>query len=397
MIPGTKRTRLTERASVHLDMARGLAAVAVLAGHVRGFFFLPYHELTHHSVGLSALYAMTALGHQAVIIFFVLSGFFIVSSIISSIEKDRWSWTVYLTNRIVRLSLVLAPALVLCWIVDHIGMAVKSTAAFYSQQLSFSFSTSIAQLETVRNFFGSLFYLQGILAQPFGSDAPLWSLSYEFWYYMLFPLLLCALLRRRRASMRVVFAGLAVAAFWFVGSAISLYFLIWLVGGAIALVSLRNWSRHWIAKANAIALAPLAVALGLSVKNPLHSAFAIDVIVAFGFAVWMYCTLEATERKLSTVYTKLARLLSGFSYTLYLTHLPLVLLLCAFVTHGNAWRPDVVHLCYGSAIVIGALIFAYFIAQLTEARTASARKMVLNLLLREPETVSAKSSLPDAQ
>ena len=391
MLPGTKRTRLTERASVHLDMARGLAAVAVLAGHVRGFFFIPYHELARHSPGLSALYAATALGHQAVIVFFVLSGFFIVSSIVDSIEEKRWSWRVYLTNRIVRLSLVLIPALVLCWIVDHVGMAVKSTAMFYEHQLLFSFSSSIAQLETMRNFLGNLFYLQSILVQPFGSDAPLWSLSYEFWYYILFPLVLCALLKRSRASARLAYVGLAVIVVWFVGKTIALYFLIWLLGGAIAVSSVLKWSPVRFAKANALALVPMVIALGFSVKYPFGFAFGTDVVVAIGFAVWMYCTVGITERKLSAAYAKLARLLAGFSYTLYLTHLPLVLLLCAFVVHGKLWKPDFLHISYGTAIAMGAMVIAYAIAQFTEARTAQARNVMLKLLPGKSQPAPAKS------
>ncbi|MGB6624807.1 MAG: acyltransferase [Candidatus Acidiferrales bacterium] len=391
MLPGTKRSRLNERASVHLDMARGLAAVAVLAGHVRGFFFTPYHELPHHSSGLAALYAVTALGHQAVVVFFVLSGFFIVSSIADSFEKDRWSWRVYLTNRIVRLTLVLAPALVLCWIVDHIGMAMKTTASLYQHTLGFSFAVSIAQLETARNFFGSLFYLQSILVQPFGSDAPLWSLSYEFWYYILFPLALCALAKRFRPPARLVYAVLAVVVVWFIGWTIALYFLIWLLGGAIAVSSSLKWSPVRFARANALALAPMAFALGISVRYPLRSAFWTDAIVAAGFGLWVYCTVEATEKRLPVGYAKLARLLAGFSYTLYLTHLPMVLLLRACIIHGNPWSPDILHLAYGVAIVIGAMIVAYAIAQITEARTAQARNKVLKLLPGRPLPATATS------
>ncbi len=64
MLPGSKTGQLTRRASVHLDMARGLAALAVLLGHEGALFFLPYHALARHSAALSAFYAVTSLGHQ---------------------------------------------------------------------------------------------------------------------------------------------------------------------------------------------------------------------------------------------------------------------------------------------------------------------------------------------
>ena len=154
MLPGTKKSRLTERASVHLDMARGMAALAVLAGHVRGLFFINYHDLAHHSLPVAVMYAATALGHQAVIVFFVLSGFFIMSSIADAFEQKRWSWTAYLVNRVTRLSLVLIPSLILCWIADQIGMATAATAPFYRHPFAHIFTQSVANLETPRNFVG---------------------------------------------------------------------------------------------------------------------------------------------------------------------------------------------------------------------------------------------------
>jgi len=159
MLPGTRKSRLTERASVHLDMARGAAALAVLIGHVRGLFFADYHDLAHHSLLISTIYAATALGHQAVIVFFVLSGFFIVASIADAFEQRRWSWTAYLVNRVTRLSLVLIPSLVLCWIVDRIGMAMAASAPLYEHPLAHFFTTSVASVETLRNFGGNLLYL----------------------------------------------------------------------------------------------------------------------------------------------------------------------------------------------------------------------------------------------
>ena len=38
-------------------------------------------------------------------------------------------------------------------------------------------------------FWGNLVFLQTILVPTYGTNALLWSLANEFWYYMLFPLL----------------------------------------------------------------------------------------------------------------------------------------------------------------------------------------------------------------
>lgn len=391
MLPGTKKSRLTERASVHLDMARGVAALAVLVGHVRGLFFIDYHDLARHSLPVAAIYAATALGHQAVIVFFVLSGFFIVSSIADTFEQRRWSWTAYLVNRITRLSLVLIPSLILCWVVDRIGMAMAATAPFYEHPVAHFFSESVASLETLRNFVGNLFYVQGILVQPFGSNAPLWSLSYEFWYYIIFPLALCAIVKRFRPAIRIAFFVLAILVTLFIGRTIAMYFLIWLLGGAIAISRAVKWSPTRFAGASTAAAVPLALVLGISVARPISSPFLMDAVVALVFGLWIYATVEAPEKPMPAFYAKPARLFAGFSYTLYLTHFPIVYLLHSRITGASFWNPDLVHLVYGLLIAAGATVIAYLIAQGTETKTAVVRRKVMAFVFSAGRPATTKS------
>jgi len=379
MLSGSTKRNLTQRASVHLDMARGLAALAVLTSHVRGLYFVPYHDLSRHSIPLDMFYGATTLGHQAVMVFFVLSGFLIVGSIVSSFEGGRWSWRKYLVNRIVRLSLVLIPALILCWVVDHIGMALSSTAALYHRPVENLFTTSVARLETAPNFFGSLLYVQSILVRPFGSDGPLWSLSYEFWYYILFPVALCALASKSRARVRILYCAAALVILFFVGRAIALYFLIWLLGGIVAVSLRRCEPRTRLSWASAMGMVPLLFGLGFSISRPLNSPFFTDAIVALGFAAWVYMIVGASERHISPVYARTARLLAGFSYTLYLTHFPIVFFIRARM-HGAIWQPTFIHLVYAALICAIAVGAAYLFSQFTEAKTELVRHRVMGLL-----------------
>lgn len=391
MLHGTRKSRLTERASVHLDMARGVAALAVLVGHVRGLFFVDYHNLPHHSPLVSAFYAATALGHQAVVVFFVLSGFFIVSSIADSLEQHKWSWTAYLINRITRLSLVLIPSLILCCVLDRIGLAVAATAPLYQHPVANLFTASIASLETLRNFIGNLFYLQGILVQPFGSNAPLWSLSYEFWYYIIFPLALCAVVKRYRPSARIAYLVLAVLVTWFVGYTIALYFLVWLLGGAIAISRVVKWSPVRFSGAIIAATIPLLLILGLSVAHPLNSPFLMDAIVALAFGLWIYAVVEAPEKPIPAFYSKPARLIAGFSYTLYLTHFPIVFLLRSRIIGSRLWNPSFIHFVYAMLIAAGVTLVAYLLALGTETKTAAARRKVMSLFPSARHAAHAKS------
>lgn len=360
-------------------MARGLAALAVLFSHVRGLFFMPYHELAHRPVAITVLYAATSLGHQAVIVFFVLSGFFIVSSVVSSFDQGTWSWTGYLVNRIVRLSLVLIPALFLCLFLDQLGMQLSPLAAFYRHPVGNIISTSVASFETFRNFIGSFFYVQGILAQPFGSNSPLWSLSYEFWYYILFPVAFCALTRKVRPALRALYLGAAISILFFVGHVIALYFLIWLAGGAIGVMLLRGRTQLRFGWANAAAILPLACTLGVSVVKPLDSGFLMDSVVAVGFAMWMYSLIEMPEKQVGEFYAKTARRLARFSYTLYLTHFPVVFFIWAAV-HQNTWQPDLLHVAYAAGIAATVIVIAYGISQITEAKTSVVRHKIMGLV-----------------
>ena len=70
-------TRLPPGTLADFDWLRGLAAVAVLAGHVRGLFFVDFGDLVAPGPFARLAYMATGLGHQAVVVFFVLSGFFI--------------------------------------------------------------------------------------------------------------------------------------------------------------------------------------------------------------------------------------------------------------------------------------------------------------------------------
>ena len=96
MVTHRKTAPLTPRASSHLDMVRGVSALAVMVGHIRGLFFLDYRDLASRSPVVTFLYAVTGLGHQAVMVFFVLSGFFIGGGVLASL--NNWSWKRYLVD-----------------------------------------------------------------------------------------------------------------------------------------------------------------------------------------------------------------------------------------------------------------------------------------------------------
>src|SRR5579872_5672261 len=239
----------SSRASVSLDALRGSAALLVAIGHLRSAFFVNLGQLTSHKPLWFGVYALTSLGHQAVIVFFVLSGYLVGGSVIRALHNDEWSWSRYFTHRLVRLWLVLLPALVLGFAWDQAGLHSHAAPLVYSGQGWNHTDRDVADTSTAGVLLANLGFLQSIYFPTFGSNAALWSLANEWWYYVLFPLLACAfaLWRARRGALLIgVYGLLIVATCVLIGTSILVLFPAWLLGALLHFLpprraALRGW------------------------------------------------------------------------------------------------------------------------------------------------------------
>jgi peptidoglycan/LPS O-acetylase OafA/YrhL len=73
-----------------LNVFRSAAALAVVLGHVRLLFFEDYATADHDPV-TAVLYALTSLGSEAVIVFFVMSGYWVGGSVIAGFRAGAFS------------------------------------------------------------------------------------------------------------------------------------------------------------------------------------------------------------------------------------------------------------------------------------------------------------------
>ena len=156
------------------------------------FLFCRIRRTTLRTASLKTLYFLTGFGHQAVMVFFVLSGFLISSSILRSLSAGTWSWSGYAISRATRLYVVLIPGLLFGLLWDVLGKSLFASTGLYTQPLGSFGGLVVQDALTAGNFFGTLFFLQTIVCSSFGSNGPLWSIANEFWYYVLFPLGLLA-------------------------------------------------------------------------------------------------------------------------------------------------------------------------------------------------------------
>src|SRR5438270_9524015 len=95
--------------SLHLDLMRGAAALAVFVSH----FGL-------HRISGGLFWQAQPYGHDAVILFFVLSGY-VIAWVAERREPDLRAYAV---NRLSRLYSVVVPAILLTVIADAIGQRV---------------------------------------------------------------------------------------------------------------------------------------------------------------------------------------------------------------------------------------------------------------------------------
>jgi peptidoglycan/LPS O-acetylase OafA/YrhL len=365
-------------------MARGLAALAVLVYHVRYRFFLDYADVRNPDVAAIAWYFVSAFGHDAVMVFFVLSGYLIGASVIRARRMGRWNVREYVITRGVRLSVVLIPGLILTAVWDRLGLVLFGQAPIYTgvpQSFIHDFF-DVASRSTFVTLVGNLCYAQTILVPPFGSNDALWSLAFEGWYYVIFPLLVVCIVPSQPLMARVSAAAAAAVIAYFVGPTIVRYMTFWLLGVGVALLPTMLWGTRWPRLTAGVAAVACVALIGLGHLGRIRASiggtlFAADALTAISFAACLYALRHDTRPARSGWYARVAAVIAGTSFTLYLVHLPVLVFLRAALNPGRSWEPS--GPLMGAAIGIGVGVWAYAwgIAQLTEAHTPRVRTMLL--------------------
>jgi peptidoglycan/LPS O-acetylase OafA/YrhL len=358
---------------------RAIAALIVVFGHMRDVFFVSFQQAGDGRL-VRFIYIDHYVARAAVIFFFALSGYLVGTSVLRSVGREAWSWASYLLNRLSRLWTVLIPALLLSALLDWLGKNNSIAAPAYFA-LYPGTGVSFARLDSVRSFWGTMFFVQNILTGVYGTLGPAWSLANEFWYYMLFPLAVLCIVRPKPGK-KVLYGILFVLAAWFIGKELLLPFGTWLAGVLAGWLARRYPIRSALQRRGLFAAALVLTLLSI-VGSAAHwlNLLAGDCLLAPAAAglIWAaLCTQPGGK-----LYGKLAIFLSELSYTLYLTHQPVLVLLSALWLQQRRWPPDPAHLIF-SVVPIGfAVLCAYVMYFLFESRTDAVRRFAkANLLDR---------------
>ncbi|HZS84691.1 MAG TPA: acyltransferase family protein [Stellaceae bacterium] len=328
--------------STYLDLLRFNAS---------GLVFLSHLSIAQLSGGF--LWQIQPYGHSAVIVFFVLSGYVIS---FTAATKDR-TLEQYAINRLARLYSVVIPAIVLAFLLDRIGMAASPDVYLLDRE-----TAPLLRVGAAVSFLSES-WLADI---PLFSDDAFWSLPYEFWYYVIFAGFTYFAGRRR--------ALVCGAAMLIAGPKILLLLPTWLFGAVafrisryVVLSPRLAWSLFILSlgAAVAIGLRPrVTVNLNLFPPNyspsdyALAAAIGVNIIAANGIALWF----GGVDR--------LIRWTAGFTFSLYLFHLPLLHLFSAFIRSEN---PLVRGPLIGSATVISVI----FLGLVTEQKKQVVRRWII--------------------
>lgn len=357
-------------ASDHLDLLRGLAAVAVLVGNGRTLFFVDHAALGPTGLAIDLWYFASGLGHQAVMVFFVLSGFFVGGAAVESLP--RWSWGDYLLARATRLYPVLLVGLLSTAVWDHLGIGINAALYAGAHEMS-TLQEPVAEHLGLLTLLGNLAFLQTLAVPTYGSNGALWSLCNELWYYLLFPLLLGAI-APRRSALRLAGALLCAVLLATVFRSLAFYFLVWLMGVAVAVLPAGRAERPAAARAVAlIALLGLLLALAAARLRPGEGWGDLAIGAATALLIWSLLRAGAALPS-PPRYARLARTLAGCSFTLYVTHFPVLVFARAA---GGALAPLPASprgIAMFALIAAAVGLYGWAIAQFVEPQTARLRR-----------------------
>ena len=386
-----------------LDMARWLAASMVLLGHLRNPLFLGFKSVpaADRSIAANIWYFITGFHAEAVIVFFVLSGFLVGGAAAGRVARGNFDLTAYFIDRFTRIYIPFLPALLLTAALDLSGSSWFASSGFYTHQhpmILEKVSTAPFVTYMTTEIFGMNALLQQFIHAPaFGSNQPLWTISLEFWFYVVFGLAILAFAYRQNA-LRVAGAVLLVLLAVFLGAGFFVYFGLWLVGLAVAFVP-RLRLGHPLLALGAFLLLLICIRLfGTSVKENELTRTLKDFLVAIVFAG----VVVSMRQFNSMILKRLANInafMASFSYSLYLIHFPLMLFLLGalfstgrFPSIGTGYSPAQIEgwLVY-AGVALACFACAWAFSQLTEQQTGKARRWLKQRIDWRPST-SAKLS-----
>ncbi|MEE1945150.1 acyltransferase [Pedobacter sp. KR3-3] len=352
-----------------LDGVRGLAALYVLIHHARlaltqsyqsGLAIHPEKYEWYDKV-LVYFFSLFKFGHEAVIIFFVLSGFVIhLKQANSNYNFSDFKLLTYLKKRTIRIYPTLLVSFLLCALVD--GIIFKFISHDVGLFSNYTFSS----------FLYNLFLIPD--APIWGYNFPVWSLKHEWFFYLVYPLLLWLASKNSFFSLAVIaglyFSYLLGFKIPYIGP-VAYTLLVWSLGSLLA-VLYHNSPKL---------LKYMPYLLLLCVAYPFVSRADSNYPVldlCFGLITTGFLSLILLGKApmMSNLLIK-TTWIGTFSYSLYLLHSPLLDLYKAMIINLEPSHNLPYHLWYVILAIVTIVPITYFIYYFTERIAINYKKRSL--------------------
>lgn len=311
---------ISKIASPQLDSFRGLSALIVLFAHANQILIAP---TTMSFYGIAGL-----LAQGAVMVFFVLSGFLIGKSLTRNINKNHsLDLTTYFKDRFNR---IYPPFLFSIFLVGFLYFL----APFFFATNSVNFFPSENYLArqsfdiNIQSVISSLLFLNGFIGDTISVNGPLWSLSYEVWYYILAALML--------KSSKPIYAILSIALL-IVLSVLNKEFLVhsivWFLGLFLCILHNNQYHNNVINKIcyffgtiGTIFFGYIFLATQYNIPSLHYSLLDKYSLILYKLSLGLFtvCFINSILRG-TLKFTDLFKSASSYSYTLYIIHFPILL------------------------------------------------------------------------
>jgi peptidoglycan/LPS O-acetylase OafA/YrhL len=349
-----------------LDALRGIAAFIVLVGHARWLLWEGFssgyllHESSYAFFEKLSVYFLSLFkfGHQAVMFFFLLSGFVIhlkYSKNIAEFGNSTFSFLPYIKNRFKRIYPPLLFALLLTFILDLLG----SRLGF----LIYQKNTPIDLINNNVNFNHSFINLLGNLllfanskVEIWGSNSPMWSLKLEWWIYLVYPIFIY--LNSKSINKGFAFVlGLLILSFFISDfsflNTILKSFLFWFIGTLLADI----YTNRIKIKHSYLSMFIVCIPLVLLFPQIAINDFVNDLFWVIGFFGLLNTLFYLQNKGVKINFLRKLKWLGDCSYTIYIIHFPILVFFNGLLLYYYEGLPKSQWFIYLSVIIIVAISY----------------------------------------
>lgn len=366
-----KFTTISNSESKFFDLLRGGSAMLVVLGHIYQLLIQPNFS---NEIATHIIYSISGL---AVIVFFYLSGLMITLSIYRNTSNYGFKYfdlKKYSLDRLIRLYPPLIASSIIVIIVYSLSVIfnihIEKGVTGYLSRESFVIDDG---------FYASFLFMQNIMRNSLHTpemNGPLWSLSHEFWFYVLAACITCVITRKGKTRLfaLIIFALFSVAML-LIGNTVMFFmgFGIWILG-ALTAVLRQNFTIRNANFNRAISVLFFVIYIYCEVSSSVKLTYYAKYVFGVAFLFYVLSYIASNKKNTQNFLYNAIEYSAAFSYTLYVVHWPILMLI-----YGVSCKYLYANTLHTTIISIVSFIFIVFISREISRYTEN-KKLILKLL-----------------